>query len=172
MLSRFLLSTFLVIAAVAAAVMVAYKGNWGCSQRQVLPEKRYSTGAVREHKFPEGRMLAACPVSKVVRHPSVPLPNVSRAELRRLAPAGSSREQEARRLASEKNQVMDELLAGEPKRPAELRAALGISSANFFTSRYLTPLADAGYISVVGGENLHSPQRKYRLLVKGKRVVS
>ena len=123
MLSRFLLSTFLVIAAVAAAVMVAYKGNWGCSQRQVLPEKRYSTGAVREHKFPEGRMLAACPVSKVVRHPSVPLPNVSRAELRRLAPAGSSREQEARRLASEKNQVMDELLA-RPDIPSDYGAEM------------------------------------------------
>jgi len=40
------------------------------------------------------------------------------------------------------------------------------------TSRYLTPLADAGYISDVGGENLHSPQRKYRLSVKRKKVVS
>jgi len=29
------------------------------------------------------------------------------------------------------------------------RVALSISSANFFTSRYLTPLATAGYISVL-----------------------
>ena len=32
-------------------------------------------------------------------------------------------------------------LADGPRRPAELRAALGIASANFFTARYLTPLA-------------------------------
>ena len=31
-------------------------------------------------------------------------------------------------------------LADGPRRPAELRAALGIASANFFTARYLTPL--------------------------------
>ena len=37
--------------------------------------------------------------------------------------------------------------ADGPRRPAELRAALGIASANFFTARYLTPLAKAGYIS-------------------------
>ena len=36
-------------------------------------------------------------------------------------------------------------LADGPRRPAELRAALGITSANFFTARYLTPLAKAGY---------------------------
>ena len=44
-------------------------------------------------------------------------------------------------------------LADGPKRPAELRAALGIASANFFTARYLTPLAKSGYIAVAGGEN-------------------
>ena len=54
----------------------------------------------------------------------------------------------------------------------ELRAALGISSVNFFTARYLTPLAKAGYIAVVDTENLHSPQRKYRLAAKGRRLVS
>ena len=31
-------------------------------------------------------------------------------------------------------------LADGSRRPAELRAALGIASANFFTARYLTPL--------------------------------
>lgn len=64
------------------------------------------------------------------------------------------------------------LLADGPKRPAELRAALGISSVNFFTARYLTPLAKAGYIAAVDAENLHSPQRKYRLAAKGRRLVS
>ena len=43
-------------------------------------------------------------------------------------------------------------LADGPRRPAELRAALGIASANFFTARYLTPLARSGYIAVAGGE--------------------
>ena len=43
-------------------------------------------------------------------------------------------------------------LASGPRRPAELRAALGIASANFFTARYLTPLAKLGYIPVAGGE--------------------
>ena len=63
-------------------------------------------------------------------------------------------------------------LADGPRRPAELRAALGIASANFFTARYLTPLAKAGYIAAVDTENLHSPQRKYRLVAKGRRLVS
>ena len=38
--------------------------------------------------------------------------------------------------------------------------------------RYLTPLAKAGYIAAVDAENLHSPQRKYRLVAKGRRLVS
>ena len=63
-------------------------------------------------------------------------------------------------------------LADGPRRPAELRAALGISSVNFFTARYLTPLAQAGYIAAVDTENLHSPQQKYRLAAKGRRLVS
>ena len=64
------------------------------------------------------------------------------------------------------------LLADGPRRPAELRAALGISSVNFFMARDLTPLAKAGYIAAVDTENLHSPQRKYRLAAKGRRLAS
>ena len=64
------------------------------------------------------------------------------------------------------------LLADGPRRPAELRAALGISIVNFFTAHYLTPLAKAGYIAAVDTENLHSPQRKYRLAAKGRRWAS
>ena len=45
-------------------------------------------------------------------------------------------------------------LADGPKRPNELRAAVGIASANYFTARYLTPLAEAGYIAVEGGEKM------------------
>ena len=51
-------------------------------------------------------------------------------------------------------------------------AALDISSVNFFTARDLTPLAKAGYSAAVDTENLHSPQRKYRLVAKGRRLVS
>ena len=62
-------------------------------------------------------------------------------------------------------------LSGGPKRPAELRAALGIASANFFTARYLTPLAKAGYISLENPASIHSPLQRYRLQAKGRRLV-
>ena len=63
-------------------------------------------------------------------------------------------------------------LADGPRRPAELRAALGIASANFFTARYLTPLAKSGYIAVAGGEkNRYLPGKQYRILRKGRAVV-
>ena len=56
-------------------------------------------------------------------------------------------------------------LADGPRRPAELRAALGIAGANFFTARYLTPLAKSGYIVVAGGEkNRYLPGKQYRIL--------
>ena len=51
--------------------------------------------------------------------------------------------------------ILKQLVDG-PRRPAELRAALGIASANFFTARYLTPLAKSGYIAVA---TCHSPSR-------------
>ena len=63
-------------------------------------------------------------------------------------------------------------LADGLRRPAELRAALGIASANFFTVRYLTPLAKTGYISVAGGEkNRYLPGKQYRILRQGKAVI-
>ena len=114
---------FLTIVAVTAIVMVAYKINSGCSKRQNHPETHCVTEVVREHAFPADCMPAARPVSKAVRHPSVPLPNESRAELRKPAHAGNDREQEARRLASEKNQVMDELLA-RPDIPSDYGAEM------------------------------------------------
>jgi len=65
------------------------------------------------------------------------------------------------------------LLADGPMRPSDLRAALGIASANFFTARYLTPLASAGYIAVEGGEkNRYSPDKRYKLLRRGKAVTN
>ena len=63
-------------------------------------------------------------------------------------------------------------LANGPRRPSELRAALGMASANFFTARYLTPLAKSGYIAVAGGEkNRYLPGKQYKLLRKGKAVA-
>ena len=57
--------------------------------------------------------------------------------------------------------ILKQLVDG-PRRPAELRAALGIASANFFTARYLTPLAKSGYIAVAGGEkNRYLPSKQY-----------
>ena len=57
--------------------------------------------------------------------------------------------------------ILQQLVDG-PRRPAELRAALGIASANFFTARYLTPLAKSGYIAVAGGEtNRYLPGKQY-----------
>ena len=38
--------------------------------------------------------------------------------------------------------------------------------------RYQTPLAKAGYIAAVDAENLHSPQRKYRLVVNRENYAS
>ena len=62
------------------------------------------------------------------------------------------------------------VLADKPKRPADLHRELGVSSPNYFTSCYLTPLAAAGFI--VSEEACHSPQRTYRLTVKGRRVLT
>ena len=62
------------------------------------------------------------------------------------------------------------VLADKPKRPADLRRELGVSSPNYFTSCYLTPLAAAGFIVSEGA--CHSPQRTYRLTAKGRRVLT
>ena len=54
----------------------------------------------------------------------------------------------------------------------ELRASLGIASANFFMAHCLTPLAKDGYIAVEGGDgSRYQPDRQHRLLRKGKAVV-
>ena len=118
---RILLFVFLSIAAVIT--LVAHKGNWSCLSRQSHSEKRGVTDVVREHAHSTGRMSTGRPVSIVVRNPSVQISNASRADLRKSAPAGNGREQEARRLASEKNQVMDELLA-RPDIPSDYGAEM------------------------------------------------
>ena len=62
------------------------------------------------------------------------------------------------------------VLADKPKRPAGIRRELGVSSSDYFTSFYLTPLAAAGFIASEGDP--HSPQRTYRLTAKGRRVLA
>ena len=57
------------------------------------------------------------------RIPSVPLPGASRAELRKPVLADNGREQEARRLVSDKNQLMDALL-NRPDIPSDYGAEM------------------------------------------------
>ncbi len=64
------------------------------------------------------------------------------------------------------------LLLEGPRRPAELRLALGIASANFFTERYLTPMEESGFIELADGCARFSPAKKFRLTKKGKAVVA
>ena len=48
-------------------------------------------------------------------------------------------------------------------RPIELRDMLGIASSSYFTLRYLSPLAKAGYVELVDGGNKSSCRCVYRL---------
>ena len=104
-------------------VFVARKSEADRIQDQVCTERSIVSEVRREFMLPVGRKSAVSNSSAAVRHPSVPLHNESRAELRKHAHAGSSREQEARSLASEKNQVMDELLA-RPDIPSDYGAEM------------------------------------------------
>ena len=49
----------------------------------------------------------------------------------------------------------------------ELRDMLGIASRSYFTLRYLSPLAKAGYVELVDGGNKSSCRSAYRLTRKG-----
>ena len=63
--------------------------------------------------------------------------------------------------------VLKALLRG-PMRPIELRDMLGIASRSYFTLRYLSPLAKAGYVELVDGGNKSSCRSAYRLTRKGR----
>ena len=63
------------------------------------------------------------------------------------------------------------LLADRARMPSELRQALGISSAHYFTTKYMTPLAKAGLLSVTPGCNPFSPRKTFSLTRKGRRFV-
>ena len=63
------------------------------------------------------------------------------------------------------------MMRSSRKQDSFWKRALGIASANFFTARYLTPLAKSGHIAVAGGEkNRYLPGKQYRILRKGKAV--
>ena len=56
------------------------------------------------------------------------------------------------------------MMRSSRKQDSFWKRALGIASANFFTARYLTPLANSGYIAVAGGEkNRYLPGKQYRI---------
>jgi hypothetical protein len=50
----------------------------------------------------------------------------------------------------------------------ELRGIPGIAGRSYFTLRYLSPLAKAGYVELVDGGNKSSCHSAYRLTGKGR----
>jgi hypothetical protein len=53
----------------------------------------------------------------------------------------------------------------------ELRKELGINSANYFTSQYLTPMKREGYIEIEKGVNMCNSRVRYVITSKGRRVL-
>ena len=108
-MSRLLFICLLLIAAVVFSTMLVARKREE-NRKPIYVERFIATELSRECMLPVAQKSTVGNVSAAVRRPPVPLPKESRAELRKSAPAGSGREQEARRLAVEKNQVMDALL--------------------------------------------------------------
>ena len=63
------------------------------------------------------------------------------------------------------------ILSEKPMRPMELRKELGINSANYFTSQYLTPMKREGYIEIEKGVNMCNSRVRYVITSKGRRVL-
>ena len=64
------------------------------------------------------------------------------------------------------------LTEDERTRFVDLRAALGIRSANFFTARYLSPLEKAGLIRISGKADRFSPHKLFELTARGRRLAN
>ena len=64
------------------------------------------------------------------------------------------------------------LTEDERMRFVDLRAALGIRSANFFTARYLSPLEKAGLIRISGKADRFSPHKLFELTARGRRLAN
>jgi hypothetical protein len=52
-----------------------------------------------------------------------------------------------------------------------LRKELGINSANYFTSQYLTPMKREGYIEIEKVVNMCNSHVRYVITSKGRRVL-
>jgi REP element-mobilizing transposase RayT/predicted transcriptional regulator len=63
------------------------------------------------------------------------------------------------------------ILSEGAKRPIELRNELGINSANYFTSQYLTPMVKEGFIERENGINVCNSRLRYVITSKGRRVL-
>ena len=64
------------------------------------------------------------------------------------------------------------LTDAERTRFVDLRAALGIRSANFFTARYLSPLEKTGLIRISGKADRFSPHKLFELTARGRRLAN
>ena len=63
------------------------------------------------------------------------------------------------------------ILAKGPNRPVELRKERGVNSANYFTSRYLTPMLEDGFIEREKGVDKCSSQVRYMITSKGRKFI-
>ena len=63
------------------------------------------------------------------------------------------------------------ILAKGPNRSVELRKELGVNSTNYFTSRYLTPMLEAGFIEREECVDKFSSQVRYMITSKGRTVI-
>ena len=68
--------------------------------------------------------------------------------------------------------ILKMLSSTDAMSPAALRAGVGITSANFFTSRYLTPLAKSGYIRLSRDAKRFSRTKTYELTAQGREILS
>ena len=122
-ISRLIIIVF-TIAVASALVLVGLKHTGGHLRKQSHSEKRNITEGEQGRTFPIGHKTTNRPVPTTVRIPLTPIPDEIRMELRKSTPADSGHEQvNAARLAVNKNQVMDELLA-RPDIPSDYGAEM------------------------------------------------
>ena len=66
----------------------------------------------------------------------------------------------------------EDKIAGNTRDSGELASELGISSQPWLSRAYLSPLMAQGYIAQTLPKKLKSPLHRYRLLCKGKDVLT
>lgn len=62
-------------------------------------------------------------------------------------------------------------LSSGKKKPSEIRESVNIASARFFTSYYLTPLEEKGFINISGGCNRFSPNKTFEITSAGEGLL-